>query len=77
MTGVQTCALPICQQPGAARFRLPAGTLLAILGIAFCLVLVKGIGRTEVVILAATTVIALLNWLWVRGRGEPEPSPSP
>ena len=73
-----TCAALIAlrrKQPGAARFRLPAGTLMALLGIAFCLVLVKGIGKPEVVILAATTVIALLNWLWARGRTQPQPSP--
>jgi amino acid transporter len=73
-----TCAALIAlrrQQPGAARFRLPAGTLMAVLGIAFCLVLVKGIGESEVIILAATVVVALLNLLWVRLRAK-EPRPS-
>jgi amino acid transporter len=73
-----TCAALVAlrrQQPGAARFRLPAGTLMAALGIAFCLVLVKGIGKPELIILAATIVIALLNLLWVRRRaGAPQPS---
>ena len=75
-----TCAALLAlrrQRPEAARFRLPAGTLMAVLGIAFCLVLLKGIGKTEIMILAATTVIALLNWLWVRGRADIQPSPSP
>jgi amino acid transporter len=72
-----TCAALIAlrrQQPEAARFRLPAGTLMALLGIAFCLVLMRSIGKPEVVILAATTVIALLNWLWARGRAQPQSS---
>jgi APA family basic amino acid/polyamine antiporter len=72
-----TCAALVVlrrKQPEAARFRLPAGTLMAALGIAFSLVLVSGIGKTEVIILAATTVIALLNLLWVRLRAQPQSS---
>ncbi len=62
-------------QPQAARFRLPAGTLIAALGIGFTLILVSGIGETELMILGATAVIALLNLLWVRLRAEsPQPS---
>ncbi|HEV2021835.1 MAG TPA: APC family permease [Terriglobales bacterium] len=70
-----TCAALVVlrrKQPEAARFRLLAGTLMAALGIAFSLVLVSGIGKTEVVILATTTVIALLNLLWVRLRAQPQ-----
>jgi len=66
-----TCAALVVlrrSQPQAARFRLPAGTLVAALGIGFSLILVSGIGETEVIILGVTTVIALLNLLWVRGR---------
>jgi amino acid transporter len=71
-----TCAALLVlrrKQPGAARFRLPAGTLMAALGIGFCLVLMKGIGKAEIIILAATTVIALLNLLWVGRRAQPSP----
>jgi len=70
-----TCAALVVlrrKQPEAARFRLPAGTLIAALGIGFSLVLVSGIGKTEVAILAATAVIALLNLLWVRLRAQPQ-----
>ena len=64
-------------QPQAARFRLPAGTLVAALGIGFSLILVSGIGETELIVLGGTLVIALLNWLWVRLRAEsPQPSSS-
>lgn len=72
-----TCAALLVlrrKQPAAARFRLPAGTLMAALGIGFSLVLVSGIGKTEVIILAATAVIAFINLLWVRGRAQPQPS---
>ncbi|MGH9492244.1 MAG: APC family permease [Terriglobales bacterium] len=76
-----TCAALLVlrrKQPDAARFRLPAGTLMAVLGIGFSLVLVIGIGKTEVIILAATTVIALINLLWARRRtAEPRTSPAP
>ena len=70
-----TCAALVAlrrKQPEAARFRLPAGTLIAALGIGFSLVLVSGIGETELLILGATTVIALLNLLWVRLRAQPQ-----
>ena len=76
-----TCAALLVlrrKQPEAARFRLPAGTLMALLGIGFSLVLLIGIGKTEVMILAATVVVALINLLWVRRRaGEPQPSLTP
>ena len=54
------------KQPGEARFALPAGPLLGMLGIAFALVLVSRMGRAELVIIAGTMVIAFLNWLWAR-----------
>jgi amino acid transporter len=75
-----TCAALLVlrrKQPDVARFRLPAGPMMAALGMGFSLVLLSGIGKTEVIILAATAVIALLNLLWVRGRGGSQPSASP
>ncbi len=54
------------KQPRGARFALPAGPLLGMLGIAFALVLVSRMGRAELVIIAGTMVIALINWLWAR-----------
>ncbi|MBI3670092.1 MAG: amino acid permease [Acidobacteria bacterium] len=56
------------KQPGAEAFRLPAGPLFAALGIAFCLVLVSRMGRTDAIIVAATAALALANWLWARRR---------
>ena len=54
------------KQPGEARFALPAGPLFGALGIAFALVLLSRMGRAELVIIAGTMLIALLNWLWAR-----------
>jgi amino acid transporter len=56
------------KQPAASAFRLPAGGVLAGVGIVFSLVLVSRMGRNELVIVLATAAIALLNWAWVRRR---------
>ncbi len=64
-----TCAaLPTLRwkKPGLAKFHLPLGTLLAFLGIAFCGVVLSRAGKLEVLVLAVTLTIALLNWLVVR-----------
>lgn len=64
-----TCgALPALRwkKPGLAKFRLPFGTLFAVLGIGFCGVVLTRIGRVEVLVLAVTLTIALLNWVAVR-----------
>jgi hypothetical protein len=45
---------------------LPAGPLFALLGIGFSLVVVTRMGRAELLIVAATAAIALVNWLWTR-----------
>jgi amino acid transporter len=57
------------KQPSAAAFRLPAGRVLAVLGIAFSLVLVSRMGRNELLIVLATAIVAFLNWGWVRRGG--------
>jgi len=54
------------KHPGEARFTLPAGPLFGVLGITFGLVLVSRMGRSELAVVAATMVTALINWLWVR-----------
>jgi hypothetical protein len=45
---------------------LPAGPLFALLGIGFSLVVVTRMGRAELLFVAATAAIALVNWLWTR-----------
>jgi amino acid transporter len=56
------------KQPSAAAFRLPVGRVLAVLGIAFSLVLLSRMGRNELLIVLATAIVAFLNWGWVRRR---------
>ena len=70
---VAVCAaVPILRrrQPQAARFRLRGGMLLPILGALICLVLLTRVDYSKSLILAATVVIGLLNWLWVRLLGD-------
>ncbi len=63
-----TCAaLPALRrkQPEGARFRLPAGTLLATLGIIICLILLTRVDFGQSLIVAATIALAFLNWAMV------------
>ena len=75
-TYAATCAALVRlrgQKPAEVTLRLPAGGLLALLGIAFSFTLVSRMGRGDLAIIAVTIVIALVNWLWarsgVRGQG--------
>jgi len=66
-----TCgALPTLRwkNPGLAKFNLPLGPLFAFLGIGFCVAVLSRVGRVEVLVLAVTLAIALLNWIVVRRR---------
>ena len=68
--GAICIALPVLRrrQPGAAWFRLPAGPLVAVVGVAICLVLLAGVDFSKSLILLATIAIALVNWIVVRKR---------
>jgi len=61
---VGCAALPVLRRkrPEGAMFRLPGGTLLAVLGIAICLVLISQVDFGQSLILIATVAIALVNW---------------
>ena len=64
-----TClALPVLRkkQPEAASFRLPAGPVFAAVGAAICIILFAGVDFSKSIILAATFLIAMVNWLLVR-----------
>ncbi len=64
-----TCAAVLAlrrKQPRADVFRLPVGPLFAALGIGFSLVLVTRMGLAELGVVAVTSVVALVNWLWTR-----------
>ncbi|MGH9649087.1 MAG: APC family permease [Terriglobales bacterium] len=66
-----TCAAVIAlrkKQPGREAFHLPAGNIVAMLGIAFAVVLVTRMDWSAVVILSGTAAVAFVNWLWARNR---------
>lgn len=66
-----TCAAMLAfrrKSPGQGALRLPAGGLLASLGLLFCLILVTRMGWMELVILTVTCAVGLANWAWVRKR---------
>jgi APA family basic amino acid/polyamine antiporter len=73
MYGVVAAALPALRgkSPGGDAYRLPYGTLFAVLGLLFTGVLVTRMRWPEVIVMSITAVLALLNWLWARRRGEP------
>ena len=54
------------RQPNADAFRLPAGPLVSILGLVFVLALVTQMGIRELIAVASTMAVALLNWMWAR-----------
>lgn len=70
--GLVCAALPVFRrkQPHAAMFRLPAGTLFAVLGVGICAVLITGVNLSGSLILLATAAVAMVNWLLVRKRPE-------
>ena len=66
--GAVCAAVPVLRhkQPKAAWFRLPAGTIFAVLGVLICLVLLSGVDFSKSLILLATIFVAFLNWLAAR-----------
>jgi amino acid transporter len=68
--GIGCAALPVLRrkQPGAALFRLPGGVVFSVAGVVICLALMTQVDRSGLLILLATIVAALLNWVWVRNR---------
>lgn len=68
--GIVCAALIVLRRraPGEARFRLPAGSLLAVAGIALCIVFLTAMQRSAFYILAVVTCLAFFNWLWATRR---------
>ena len=68
--GSVAAALPVLRkrQPQADGFRMPAGTLLAVLALLFTGVLVTRMQRGEFIVIALTAGLAFINWLWARKR---------
>lgn len=78
--GAVCLALPFLRRnrPDTPAFRMPAGSLMAFLGMAFCLAMVSRMGIPEMQIIAATVILALVNWIWVaRARRAPQDEPRP
>lgn len=76
--GLVCLAVPVLRRrPEAppARLRLPAGSLLALLGLGFSLVLATRMTMREVTILAVVAAIAALNWWVARTRRQRAPAP--
>jgi amino acid transporter len=61
------------KQPGAATLHLPAGSLIAALGVLMCLALLAGMDFSKSSLLVATLIIGVLNWLAVRNRPAGDP----
>jgi amino acid transporter len=55
-------------QPTADAWRAPAGRLLAVLGLGFCVLLVVRLNSTQAMIIAGVAALAAANWLAVRPR---------
>ena len=52
-----------------AWFRVPAGTLVATLGLAFSVMLALRMKQLELVVLAGTLACGLAHWVWMQRRG--------
>ena len=52
----------------AAWFRVPAGPIVALVGLAFSAVLTLRINQREVIVLAGTLLAGLAHWWWMRSR---------
>ena len=70
--GAVCAAVPVLRhkQPHAAWFRLPAGSVVAFLGVLICVLLLSGVDFSKSLILLATILVAFLNWL-AAGRSNP------
>jgi basic amino acid/polyamine antiporter, APA family len=66
--GSVAAALPALRrkQPEADGFRLPCGNFFSALALVFTGVLVTRMRRGEFIVIAITTLLALLNWIWAR-----------
>jgi amino acid transporter len=68
--GAVCAAVPVLRkrQPEAAKFHVPGGMLLPVLGVLICLTMLTRVDFSKSIILAATVVIGLFNWFLVRNR---------
>lgn len=66
--GITCAALPALRKkaPGHEGFHLPVGSVFAVLGIFFAIVLVSRMGSAELIVLAITASVSIMNWVAVR-----------
>ena len=79
VTWAVTCAVLIRlrrREPRADAWRVPAGNLIASLGIVFCAVLALRMTPTHVAVMGGVVVVATANWLAVRRRAGTPPAAS-
>lgn len=62
------------QRPNANTFRAPAGPLIAIMAIAFCVVLLLRMPLNNIPVVAGTMVLGAANWAIARGAKSSQPS---
>jgi amino acid transporter len=70
MYGAVAAALPVLrrQKPGGAAFRLPGGTVFAVLALIFTGLLLTTVHWGEGVVVLGTFAVAAANWFWVRKK---------
>jgi amino acid transporter len=68
--GVVCAALPALRrkQGAGAAFQLPAGNVVAIVGVLICIAMLTRIDYNKSLILVGAVAVAFVNWLLVRGR---------
>ena len=66
--GITCAALPALRKkaPGREGFHLPLGSVFVVLGIFFAIVLVSRMGSRELIVLAMTAFVSIMNWVAVR-----------
>jgi APA family basic amino acid/polyamine antiporter len=64
------CALPALRrwQPDRPAFRFRLSPLFTVVGLAFCVVMISRMGKTEMQVIAITVLLALVNWWWAVKR---------
>jgi amino acid transporter len=62
--------------PAGAAVRVPGGAVLAVLGIVLCGLLALQMGRAELVVLGAVTVLGVVHWFLVRNSANRDQAPA-
>jgi APA family basic amino acid/polyamine antiporter len=75
--GSVAVALPMLrkQQPKADAFRLPAGNVFAVVALIFTGTLITRMHLSDLIVLAITFILGLLNWFWAGTHG-PKQNPT-